>query len=70
MPRLDDYLTIKDAAEYLGVSVNTLRNWGRDARIEEYRHPINNYRLYRQVDLDKVICQLEASVSSPVKRPR
>ncbi len=70
MPKLDDYLTIKDAAEYLGVSVNTLRNWGRDARIEEYRHPINNYRLYRQADLDKVMRELEASATRRVKRPR
>lgn len=70
MPKLDDYLTIKDAAEYLGVSVNTLRNWGRDSRIEEYRHPINNYRLYRQVDLDNVMRKLEASSTRRMKQPR
>ena len=51
MPRLNDYLTIKEAAEYLGVSQNTLRNWGRDGKIKERRHPVNHYRLYSLDDL-------------------
>ena len=29
MEKLDKYLRIKEAAEYLGVSPNRLRNWGR-----------------------------------------
>ena len=33
MEKLDGYLRIKEAAEYLGVSPNTLRNWGRDGKI-------------------------------------
>ena len=28
MEKLDGYLRIKEAAEFLGVSPNTLRNWG------------------------------------------
>ena len=32
MPRLDEYLQITEAAEYLGVSPNTLRNWGRNGK--------------------------------------
>jgi DNA (cytosine-5)-methyltransferase 1 len=55
MPDLySDYVTIKDAAEMLGVSVNTLRNWGAAKRIDEYRHPVNNYRLYKLTDLKKL----------------
>jgi len=45
MPKLDGYLRIKEAAEYLGVSPNTLRNWGRSGKLAERRHPINDYRL-------------------------
>ena len=46
MTKLSDYLTIKEASEFLGVSQNTLRNWGKNGQIKERRHPINDYRLY------------------------
>ena len=55
MDKLDGYLRIKEAAEYLGVSPNTLRNWGRDGKITEHRHPMNNYRLYRKGDLSRLL---------------
>ena len=55
MERLDDYLRIKEAAEYLGVAPNTLRNWGCDGKIIEHRHPVNNYRLYKKADLDRLL---------------
>lgn len=55
MEKLDEYLRIKEAAEYLGVSPNTLRNWGRDGRIIEHRHPVNNYRLYKKDELTQML---------------
>ena len=55
MDRLDGYLRIREAAEFLGVSPNTLRNWGREDKIPEFRHPLNNYRLYRRSDLEDVL---------------
>ncbi|TWT30128.1 MerR family transcriptional regulator [Blastopirellula retiformator] len=55
MPKLSQYLTIKEAAEYLGVSQNTLRNWGRDQKIPMHRNPINGYRLFRKSDLDEIL---------------
>src|SRR3954447_8870880 len=58
MERLDGYLRIQEAAEFLGVSPNTLRNWGRDSKIPEFRHPLNNYRLYRRSDLEAVLRQV------------
>jgi len=33
MPKLDDYVRINEAAKYLGVCRNTLRNWGRTGKI-------------------------------------
>lgn len=45
MLRLDD-LTIKEATEFLWGSPNTFCNWGREDKIPEHRHSINNYRLY------------------------
>jgi excisionase family DNA binding protein len=59
MEKLDGYLRIKEAAEYLGVSPNTLRNWGRSEKITEHRHPVNNYRLYKTTDLDRLLRETE-----------
>ncbi len=58
MEKLDEYLRIKEAAEFLGVSPNTLRNWGRDGRIIEHRHPVNNYRLFKRRELDQILRKL------------
>ncbi len=56
------YVTVKDAAEFLGVSPNTLRSWGAAGKIPEYRHPMNNYRLYKKKDLEKLIERLKRPV--------
>jgi len=61
MEKLDGYLRIKEAAEYLGVSPNTLRNWGRSEKITEHRHPVNNYRLYKKTELDRLLRATERS---------
>ncbi len=68
MPKLDDYVRIAEAAEYLGVCRNTLRNWGRTGRIPEHRHPVNNYRLFKVSDLDKLLRKTEQSARK--KKPR
>jgi predicted site-specific integrase-resolvase len=67
MERLDGYLRIQEAAEFLGVSPNTLRNWGREEKIAEFRHPVNNYRLYRRSDLEEL---LRIAMRSPRARNR
>jgi MerR family copper efflux transcriptional regulator len=61
MQKLDGYLRIKEAAAYLGVSPNTLRNWGRAGKITEHRHPVNNYRLYQKTDLNRLLRETEKS---------
>jgi len=53
--KLRDYLRISDAADYLGVSPNTLRNWERAGKIAAHRHPMNHYRLFRREDLDVLL---------------
>ena len=67
MPKLDDYLQIAEAAEYLGVCKNTLRNWGEAGKIVEYRHPVNSYRLYKQKDLERLLKQIEKPVTKKRK---
>ncbi len=70
MPKLNEYLTIKEAAEYLGVSQNTLRNWGREGKIRERRHPVNGYRLFSKADLDTLLEQVDEVESKKRRRPK
>ncbi|MGH7779149.1 MAG: MerR family DNA-binding transcriptional regulator [Candidatus Binataceae bacterium] len=56
--RLADFLTITDAASYLGVSASTLRNWDRAGKLKARRHPINRYRLYVRADLDDLLVKV------------
>jgi excisionase family DNA binding protein len=48
---LRDYLTIGEAAQFLGVSASTLRNWDRAGKVKAARHPVNGYRLYLREEL-------------------
>ena len=70
MPKLDEYVRIREAAEYLGVHRNTLRNWGRTGIIPERRHPVSNYRLFKVSDLDKLLKKTEQSVAKKHRKPR
>jgi excisionase family DNA binding protein len=55
MTNFKEYLTVKDASELLGVSIMTLHRWDAKGKLISLRHPINNYRLYKEVDLKKVL---------------
>ena len=48
-------ISIKDAAKMLGVSSLTLRNWDKNGKLPAFRHPMNNYRVYKVEDIDKLI---------------
>jgi MerR family transcriptional regulator, copper efflux regulator len=56
--KLSGYLRISGAAEYLGVSPNTLRNWVNAGKIAAIRHPVNDYRLFKRKDLDALLKQV------------
>lgn len=47
-------VTVKEAAQLFGVSIQTIRRWDISGRLSAVRHPMNNYRLYRLVDLRKI----------------
>ncbi len=70
MPKLDEYVRIKEAAEHLGVHRNTLRNWEAAGKIKVHRHPMNRYRLYKVSDLDKVLKAAERSSQKGRRKPR
>ena len=64
MPKLSDYLKTAEAAEFLGVSENTLRTWAANGVIPMHRNPANGYRLFKQSDLDAFL----KKTAQPVKR--
>ncbi len=62
---LDSMLTIGEAAQQLGVSVSTLRNWDRQGKLVPLRHPVNSYRLYPQ----RLIHQLQGFTVAEEEAP-
>lgn len=63
----DEFLTVKDTAERLGVSPNTVRAWGATGKIPEYRHSLNNYRLFKAEDVEVLRKQIVKPVLRPVR---
>lgn len=55
------YITIKQASKILNVSPLTLRNWDNNGKLKANRHPMNNYRVYKIEDLEKVINEIETN---------
>lgn len=60
MAKLDEYLTVGDAAVLLGVSKDTLRRWDRAGKLKARRHPITAYRLYLKTELEVMLRALRA----------
>ncbi|MEK7660355.1 MAG: MerR family DNA-binding transcriptional regulator [Patescibacteria group bacterium] len=54
----DQYYTIKVASEILGVTPLTLRNWDKAGKLVAYRHPLNNYRMYKREQIDEIVDKL------------
>lgn len=62
------YYTIKQAAKILGVTPLTLRNWDKRGKLKPYRHPLNNYRVYKPDQLEMFLRKVEISRESGNKR--
>ena len=58
---MQTYLTINKAAKLLHVTPLTLRNWDKRGKLKAYRHPGNNYRVYRLAQIEAFLRQLEGS---------
>ena len=59
------FVSVKEAAGILDVAPNTIRAWGKAGKIPEYRHPANNYRLYKRNELEKLLKKAQSPI--PVK---
>ena len=63
MTKLSEYLHTAQAAEYLDVHHNTIRNWAARGELSMHRNPVNVYRLFKRADLDMLL----KKVAKPVK---
>ncbi|MEX1027338.1 MAG: helix-turn-helix domain-containing protein [Candidatus Paceibacterota bacterium] len=64
----DEFVLVKEAAELLGVCPNTVRAWGASGKITEYRHPINEYRMFKRKEISHLIEKMQQP--SRPKRPK
>jgi DNA-binding transcriptional MerR regulator len=55
------YLSIKQAAEIIGVTPLTLRNWDRRGKLRPFRNPVNSYRYYRVDQIEAFLRAMESS---------
>ncbi len=55
------YLTISQAAKLLHVTPLTLRNWDKGGKLKAWRHPVNNYRVYRLDQIEEFLRRLDGS---------
>lgn len=51
MDNFKGYIKVKEASEILGVSIMTLHRWDAKGKLKPFRHPVNNYRLYKRNEL-------------------
>ena len=55
MKNLKSYMTIGEAARFLGVTEMTLRRWDKAGKLKPYRNPANDYRLYKKRELERFL---------------
>lgn len=49
---MKNYFTISQAARKIGVNPETLRRWDKTGKFPTQRHPVNNYRIYSEKQLE------------------
>jgi len=47
-------MTVKEAARYLGVNPITLKRWEAKGKIKARRHPMNNYRIFTDEEVERI----------------
>ena len=59
---------VQEVARVLGVTPLTIRNWDAKGKLVAYRNPLNNYRMYKNEDVEAIIRQIELSRDRPKAR--
>ncbi|OJI09424.1 MAG: hypothetical protein COV08_01120 [Candidatus Vogelbacteria bacterium CG10_big_fil_rev_8_21_14_0_10_49_38] len=64
------FVTIKSAADIVGVSVETLRNWDKNGKLTIKRDPRNNYRLYSISQIQKLATEHKIKLAKKPNRAK
>lgn len=56
---MENYFTISQAARKIGVNPETLRRWDKTGKFSTQRHPINNYRIYSDEQIELLTEEFE-----------
>lgn len=59
MKKINKRMTVKEAAEFLGVSRQTLKGWEKAGKLKAFINPMNKYHLYKKEDLKKVLASIK-----------
>ena len=62
------YITIKKASKLLHVTPLTLRNWDKRGILKPYRHPVNNYRIYKLDQIEMILRKLDLSKAKQTRK--
>jgi DNA-binding transcriptional MerR regulator len=65
MPK--QFLNVKQVAKILSVTPLTVRNWDKRGKLQAYRNPINNYRVYKVEDVEKLLESIEGSKAKNIE---
>ncbi len=52
---MQEHLTVKEAADLIGVTPQTLRTWEKKGELVPYRNPINKYRIYKLIQIENFL---------------
>lgn len=66
---MEKYLSISQAAKKLGISSETLRRWDNNGKFKSFRHPINNYRVYSEKQVDNLVEEMQLEIQYQTKSP-
>lgn len=69
LPMQNKLISIGDAAQLLGVSIDTLRRWGTAGRLQSIRSGIRGHRYYRQSDIEQYVQDVQAKARQWAQTP-
>lgn len=62
---MEKYIKIGQAAKRLSISTETLRRWDKSGKFPTFRHPINNYRVYSEKQMNELLSEIQLDQETP-----
>lgn len=58
------FYTVGEAAYIFGVTPLTLRNWDNAGKLRARRNPLNNYRMYKARDIERILRRMSGPTNT------